>query len=210
MDREHGTTAVRLPASVPADEIIKALSGAASFSLNDMVLALWRLHEREAGHVSGVPTVHGLVTSLAVGIAPLLKGEPSHYQLVFDQTMRTSEYCHVFIVRLVASILGSPKSPTFGSPERLKASAPALAPETLARRAVPRRRCAGHFLGLSGCDAVLGPEKRQRHIIGRRHVDPRSLLVPPRSLVATCYPHQQQPKVCSLVLNSRPDKIPGP
>lgn len=68
--------AVRLAARLPAEEIIQTAAARLLCWdwLNDMALALRWLREREAGNISRAPTVHGLVTQLAVGIAALLEG----------------------------------------------------------------------------------------------------------------------------------------
>jgi hypothetical protein len=63
-------------------------------------LALERIHEREDGHVSGIPAVHGLVTNLAPGVTPLLKRQTSRRQLIFGPAIGTFEDDHRFTVRL--------------------------------------------------------------------------------------------------------------
>ena len=55
---------------------------------------LGRIHEREAGHVSGTPAVHGSVANLTVGIAPLPEREVSHRQLIFGRAVGAFEYRH--------------------------------------------------------------------------------------------------------------------
>lgn len=64
-------------------------------SVDQPVLDLRRIHEREAGHISGTPAVHGSVANLAVGIAPLLEREVSHRQLIFSHAIGTFEYRHL-------------------------------------------------------------------------------------------------------------------
>ena len=63
-------------------------------------LALGRIHEREDGHVSGIPTVHGLVTNLALGVAPLLERQRSRRHLIFGPAIGTFEDDHRFTIRL--------------------------------------------------------------------------------------------------------------
>jgi len=63
-------------------------------------LALGRIHEREDGHVSGIPAVHGLVTNLAPGVTPLLKRQTSRRHLIFGPAIGTFEDDHRFTVRL--------------------------------------------------------------------------------------------------------------
>ena len=46
-------------------------------------LTLGYIDEREDGHVSGIPAVHGFVTSLALGVTPLLERQPSRRHLEF-------------------------------------------------------------------------------------------------------------------------------
>jgi hypothetical protein len=53
--------------------------------------ALGRIHEREDGHVSGIPAVHGLVTNLAPGVTPLLKRQTSRRHLIFSPAIGTFE-----------------------------------------------------------------------------------------------------------------------
>jgi hypothetical protein len=63
-------------------------------------LALGRIHEREDGHVSGIPAVHGLVTNLAPGVTPLLKRQTSRRHLIFGPAIGTFENNHRFTMRL--------------------------------------------------------------------------------------------------------------
>ena len=63
-------------------------------------LAVGCIHEREDGHVSGIPAVHGLVTSLALGVTPLLERQPSRRHPIFRPAIGTFEDDHCFTVRL--------------------------------------------------------------------------------------------------------------
>jgi hypothetical protein len=63
-------------------------------------LALGRIHEREDGHVSGIPAVHGSVTNLAPGVAPLLERQTSRRHLIFGPAIGTFENNHRFTMRL--------------------------------------------------------------------------------------------------------------
>ena len=63
-------------------------------------LALGRIHEREDGHVSGIPAVHGLITNLAPGVTPPLKRQMSPRHLIFGPAIGTFEDDHRFTVRL--------------------------------------------------------------------------------------------------------------
>ena len=64
--------------------------------MNEPVLALRRIHEREAGHVSGIPAVHGSAANLAGGIAPLLERQVSRRQLIFGPAIGTFKDHHPF------------------------------------------------------------------------------------------------------------------
>ena len=63
-------------------------------------LALGRNHEREDGHVSGIPAVHGLVTNLALGVTALLERQMSRRHLIFGPAIGTFEDHHRFTKRL--------------------------------------------------------------------------------------------------------------
>jgi hypothetical protein len=63
-------------------------------------LALGCIHEREDGHASGIPAVHGLVTNLAPGVAPLLERQMSRRHLIFGPAIGTFENNHRFTMRL--------------------------------------------------------------------------------------------------------------
>jgi hypothetical protein len=63
-------------------------------------LALGCIHEREDGHVSGIPAEHGLVTNLALGVAPLLERQMSRGHLIFGPAIGTFEDHHRFTMRL--------------------------------------------------------------------------------------------------------------
>ena len=69
-----------------------------------MGLALGWFYEREAGHVSRAPAIHGLAANLAVGIAPLLERQASRRQLIFGRAMGAFEHCHLSTVRLATTI----------------------------------------------------------------------------------------------------------
>ena len=62
-------------------------------------LAVGCIHEREDGHVSGIPAVHGLVTNLALGVAPLLERQTSRRHLIFGPAIGTFEDNHRFTTR---------------------------------------------------------------------------------------------------------------
>ena len=59
-------------------------------------LTLGCIDEREDGHVSGIPAVHGLVTNLTLGVTPLLKRQTSRRHLIFGHTIGTFEDDHRF------------------------------------------------------------------------------------------------------------------
>ena len=59
-------------------------------------LTLGCIDEREDGHVSGIPAVHGLVTNLALGVTPLLKRQTSRRHLIFGPAIGTFEDDHRF------------------------------------------------------------------------------------------------------------------
>ena len=63
-------------------------------------LALGRIHEREDGHVSGIPAEYGLVTNLALGVTPLLERQMSGCHLIFGPAIGTFEDDHGFTMRL--------------------------------------------------------------------------------------------------------------
>jgi hypothetical protein len=52
------------------------------------------LHERENGHASGIPAVHGFVTNLALCIASLLERQTSRRHLIFGPAIGTFEDDH--------------------------------------------------------------------------------------------------------------------
>ena len=54
----------------------------------------------EEWHISGMPTVHGLIANLAPGVTPLLEGQPSRRHLIFSLAIGTFEDHHGFTVRL--------------------------------------------------------------------------------------------------------------
>ena len=58
------------------------------------------IHEREDGHVSGIPAVHGLVTNLALGVTALLERQMSRRHLIFGPAIGTFEDDHRFTTRL--------------------------------------------------------------------------------------------------------------
>ena len=66
----------------------------AAGQFRDVRLALVRLRERETGHVSATPAVHGSVANFAGAIAPLLERQVSHRQLIFGPTIGAFEDCH--------------------------------------------------------------------------------------------------------------------
>ena len=59
-------------------------------------LAVGCIHEREDGHVSGIPAVHGLVTNLALGVTALLERQMSRRHLIFGPATGTFEDDHGF------------------------------------------------------------------------------------------------------------------
>jgi hypothetical protein len=59
-------------------------------------LALGCIDEREDGHVSGIPTVHGFATDLALGVTPLLERQTSRRHLIFGPAIGTFEDDHRF------------------------------------------------------------------------------------------------------------------
>ena len=63
-------------------------------------LTLGCIDEREDGHVSRIPAVHGFATNLALGITPLLKRQISCRHLICGPAIGTFEYDHRFSVRL--------------------------------------------------------------------------------------------------------------
>src|SRR5262249_36564608 len=63
-------------------------------------LAVGCIHEREDGHVSGIPAVHGLVTNLALGVTSLLGRQTSHRHLIFGPAIGTFEDDHHFTMPL--------------------------------------------------------------------------------------------------------------
>ena len=63
-------------------------------------LTLGCIDEREDGHVSGIPAVHGFATNLALGITPLLERQSSRRHLIFGPAIGTFEDDHRFTVRL--------------------------------------------------------------------------------------------------------------
>ena len=62
-------------------------------------LTLGCIDEREDGHVSGIPAVHGFATNLALGITPLLEGQSGRRHLIFRPAIGTFENDHLFTVR---------------------------------------------------------------------------------------------------------------
>src|SRR5262249_10669281 len=71
-------------------------------------LAVGCIHEREDGHVSGIPAVHGLVTNLALGVTPLLGRQTSRRHLIFGPAIGTFEGDHRFTMRLQLMMLKGP------------------------------------------------------------------------------------------------------
>jgi len=59
-------------------------------------LTLGCIDEREDGHVSGIPAIHGLVTNLGLGVTPLLKRQTSRRHLIFGPAIGTFEDDHRF------------------------------------------------------------------------------------------------------------------
>ena len=57
------------------------------------------IHEREDGHVSGIPAVHGFFTNLTLGVTSLLERQISRRHL-FSPAIGTFEDHHGFTVRL--------------------------------------------------------------------------------------------------------------
>ena len=53
----------------------------------------------EEWHISGIPTVHGFATDLALGVTPLLERQPGRLHLVFRPAIGTFENDHRFTVR---------------------------------------------------------------------------------------------------------------
>src|SRR5580658_5055693 len=64
------------------------------------------MDKREDGHVSGIPTVHGLVTNLALRIASLLKRQTCRHHLIFSPAIRALEEGHRFTRRLRLMVEG--------------------------------------------------------------------------------------------------------
>ena len=62
--------------------------------------AVGSIDEREDGHVSGIPAVHGLVTNLTLGVTPLLERQISRRHLIFGPAIGTFEDDHCFNARL--------------------------------------------------------------------------------------------------------------
>jgi hypothetical protein len=62
-------------------------------------LTLGCINEREDGHVSGIPAVHGLVTNLALGVTPPLERQTSRHHLIFGPAIGTFEDDHRFTTR---------------------------------------------------------------------------------------------------------------
>ena len=56
------------------------------------------IDEREDGHVSGIPAVHGFVTNLALGVTALLERQTSRRHLIFGPAIGTFD--HRFTARL--------------------------------------------------------------------------------------------------------------
>ena len=54
------------------------------------------MYKREDGHGSGIPTVHGLVTNLALHIASLLKRQTCRHHLIFSPAIGALEEGHRF------------------------------------------------------------------------------------------------------------------
>lgn len=54
-------------------------------------VAVGCIYAEENRHVSGIPAVHGLVTNLALGIAPLLERQASRRHLIFGPTIGAFE-----------------------------------------------------------------------------------------------------------------------
>jgi hypothetical protein len=63
-------------------------------------LAVGCIHEREDGHVSGIPAVHGFITNLTLGVTSLLERQISRRHLIFSPAIGTFEDHHGFTVRL--------------------------------------------------------------------------------------------------------------
>ena len=59
-------------------------------------LTLGCIDEREDGHVSGIPAVHGFVANLTLGVAPLLERQISRRHLIFGPAIGTFEDDHCF------------------------------------------------------------------------------------------------------------------
>ena len=80
----------------PALSLVSDLhpGSALKFRLGVGLLAVGRIHEREDRYVSGSPAVHGLVTNLALGIAPLLERKTSRRHLIFGAAIGTFEDDH--------------------------------------------------------------------------------------------------------------------
>lgn len=75
----------------------------------DCVLAVGCIQEREHGHLSGVPAVHGLMTNLALGVTPLLERQTSRHNLIFRPAVGTLEDDHCVTVRLRLMTWKGPK-----------------------------------------------------------------------------------------------------
>jgi len=58
------------------------------------------LHRCMSAPGSGIPAVHGLVTNLALGVAPLLERQTSRHHLIFGPAIGTFEDGHRFTIRL--------------------------------------------------------------------------------------------------------------
>jgi hypothetical protein len=62
-------------------------------------LVLRNIHKLEEWHISGIPTVHGLIANLTLGITPLLERQPGRRHLIFGPAIGTFENDHLFTVR---------------------------------------------------------------------------------------------------------------
>ena len=67
-------------------------------------LAVGCIHEREDGHVSGIPAVHGFVTNLALGVTAPLERQTSRRHLIFGPAIGTFEDDYRFTMRLRLTI----------------------------------------------------------------------------------------------------------
>jgi len=54
----------------------------------------------EEWHISGIPTVHGFATDLALGVTPLLERQTSRRHLIFGPAIGTFDDDHRFTTRL--------------------------------------------------------------------------------------------------------------